>query len=143
MKWVPVNQPAQNDDVVNTLAESISKALNTQRASMPEPSIFRGNPLAYPAWKCAFTAYMSQLAIPDEYKIHYLLKCVGSPVVDSINSFSLIETPNAYYNALQTLQERFGSSFTISTAFRSKLYSFQHIKHLDAPALCIFSNFLN
>jgi len=143
MKLVPVHQPTQNNDGVNTLAESLSKALNTQRASMPEPPIFRGNPLAYPAWKCAFTAYMSQLAIPDEYKIHYLLKYVGSPVVDSINSFSLIETPNAYYNALQTLQERFGSSFTISTAFRSKLDSFQRIKPHDAPALRSFSDFLN
>ena len=71
---VPVDSDQNKQSDMQLLSETLAKALNNQKAPLPEPHVFRVNPLEFPAWKGAFLAYMSQLAIQDEHKIHYLLK---------------------------------------------------------------------
>ncbi|KAF6026487.1 hypothetical protein EB796_015202 [Bugula neritina] len=115
-KSLPVpNPPATNSqDGVYMLAECLTKALNTQRAPIPEPPVFRGNPLEYPTWKAAFNSYMALINVSNESKLHYLLKYVGNPAAEAITSYALVHDPGAYDTAINTLDERFGSSYTIA-----------------------------
>ena len=77
-----------------------------------------GDPLEYPDWKVSFCALMAVSG-------YFLLK------------------EDAYNQAKNVLEMRYGSSFAITEAFRDKLDQWPRVQAKDAKSLRKLSDFLN
>ena len=125
-------------DLANTLAQQISLS----RLPPPEPTVFNGDPLKYPGWKTAFHSLIEQRQIPPSERIHYLKKYIGGNVKDVIENYFLVATPDSYNEAKALLDQRYGDSFVIATAFRDKLEKWPKIASRDGVGLQKFADFL-
>ncbi|CAG2223322.1 unnamed protein product [Mytilus edulis] len=110
-------QYVQIEDLTKSLAEQVSLS----RLPPPEPSVFFGDPLKYPAWKSSFQTLIEQRKIPTFERIQYLRKFVGDSVREVIENFLILSTEDAYDDAKELLEKRFGDPFIISNAFRDRL----------------------
>ncbi|CAG2233540.1 unnamed protein product [Mytilus edulis] len=110
-------QYVQIEDLTKSLAEQVSLS----RLPPPEPSVFFGDPLKYPAWKSSFQTLIEQRKIPTFERIHYLRKYVGDSVREVIENFLILSTQKAHDDAKELLEKRFGDPFIISNAFRDRL----------------------
>lgn len=126
------------DDLTRSLAEQVSLG----RLPPPEPSVFYGDPLKYPAWKASFQTLIEQRKIPQFERIHYLRKYVGDSVREVIENFLVLSTEDAYEDAKELLEKRYGDPFIIGNAFRDRLERWPKIQSRDNIGLRKFSDFL-
>ena len=101
------------------LAKPLADQLSLNRLPPPEPSIFFGDPIQYPAWKAAFKTLIDQRCIPAAERIYYLKKYIGGSVKQVVENYFLLSSDNAYDDAKRLLDERYGDPFVIASAFRS------------------------
>ncbi|XP_070212738.1 uncharacterized protein [Littorina saxatilis] len=133
-------QPALSEG--SALARTLAEALLINRLPTQEPTTFSGDPLTYPLWRSSFTLLIERQGVSAEEKLLYLEKYLDGPAKDAVKGLFLIRDAQAYQQALQTLEERFGSSFVVARAFREKLDAWPVIKSKDGQALRAFSDFL-
>ncbi|XP_070180041.1 uncharacterized protein [Littorina saxatilis] len=133
-------QPALSEG--SALARTLAEALLINRLPTQEPTTFSGDPLTYPLWRSSFTLLIERQGVSAEEKLLYLEKYLDGPAKDAVKGLFLIRDAQAYQQALQTLEERFGSSFVVARAFREKLDAWPVIKPKDGQALRAFSDFL-
>ena len=112
------------------------------RLPPPEPNVFSGDPIQYPAWKAAFNTLIDQRKIPPGERIYYLKSYLGGQVRQIVENYFLLSTDDAYDNAKALLEERCGDSFVVANAFRGKLDSRPKINIKNSQALLRFSDFL-
>ena len=115
-----------------------------QRSTLPtqEPTTFSGDPLLYTAWRYTFALLIESQDISDIQRLLYLQKYVSGAAKDAISSSFVSASPTAYSTAMNTLDQRFGSSFVITTAYREKLEAWPHVGVKDADGLRKLSDFL-
>ncbi|KAI3351066.1 hypothetical protein L3Q82_005633 [Scortum barcoo] len=118
-----------------------SIALN--RLPIPEPFVFSGDPIRFFEWKAAFTSLIDQRAITPAEKLYYLKKYVGGPARQVLDGTFYRNDNDAYQDAWNKLNCRFGQPFAIQRAFRERLTSWPKIHPKDAEGLRNFSDFLN
>jgi hypothetical protein len=128
--------------VVEQLVKSFGDFVQTSRLPVPEPGVFTGDPLTYPAWRSAFDALIGNHNIPAEQLIHYLKRYLGGDAASCVNSFLLIPTHESYTEALDLLDKHFGDPFTIACAFKTNLESWSKFSGRDAQSLSKFADFL-
>ncbi|XP_076740274.1 uncharacterized protein LOC143418645 [Maylandia zebra] len=138
------SQPRESkqEDSTTTLAQALAESIHISRLPVPEPTVFNGDPLKYKDWKMSFQMLIDRKNIPVNEKIYYLHKYVGGPARKAVESYFLLGTERAYYSAWNILEERYGSSFVITKAFRDKLTSWPRIGNKDSVELREFSDFL-
>ena len=113
-------QPNYNDKP-HTHQGTLSDQLLLSHFPAPKPGVFLGDPLHYPSWKRAFHALIEcRVFLPSE-RIHYLNKYLTSTVKETVESYFLLMTDDAYEDAKRLLDVRFGDLFVIANAFRDKL----------------------
>jgi hypothetical protein len=148
--------PAQNPPVnINTdasreqqqecfvnFAKSVADQISLGRIPPPEPGVFTGDPIAYPGWKCAFETLIEQRGIPAPEQIYYLKKYLGGAARESVEGYFLMATPDAYQEAKQLLEQRYGDPFLVASAFRDKLESWPKVMSRDGIALRKLADFL-
>lgn len=75
------------------LAE-LSKSLRAQmlvgRLPPPEPSIFFGDPLAYPSWKSVFETFIELHRIQPSEKVYYLQKYLEGVAKEAVEDHFLL-----------------------------------------------------
>ena len=125
-------------EITKTLAEQASLS----RLPPPEPGVFDGDPLKYPSWKAAFHTLIEQKRIPSSEKIHYLKKYLSGSVREVVENYFLLSSENAFDEAKQLLEQRYGDPFVIGNAFRDKLANWPKIQPRDSTELRKFSDFL-
>ena len=130
--------PTDAMDIIKTLAES----LNLSRLPAPEPSVFNGDVLKYPAWKASFATLIDSKKIPTIERLHYLKKYLAGEAKDVVEGNFFFETEDAYDTAKEMLDDRYGNTFVISEAFRDKLHDWPRVPPRDGHALRTFSDFL-
>ena len=135
------HQQFSSSDVTD-LAKSFAEQVSLSRLPPPEPPIFNGDPLRYPAWKASFQTLIEQRRIPALERIHYLRRYVGDSVREVIENFFLVTSDDAYSDAKALLDKRYGDPFVISNAFRERLESWPKIASRDCIGLRKFSDFL-
>nr|XP_054599707.1 uncharacterized protein LOC129164253 [Nothobranchius furzeri] len=133
---------SKHEDSTITLAQALAESIHISRLPVPEPTVFNGDPLKYNDWKLSFQMLIDRKNIPVNEKIYYLRKYVGGPARKAVESYFLLGTERAYYSAWNILEERYGSSFVITKAFRDKLTSWPRIGNKDSIELREFSDFL-
>ena len=124
------------------LAQSFAEQINISRLPPPEPSVFSGDPLTYPAWKGAFESLIEQKRIPSCERIHYLKKYLSGEAKAAVEGYFLLMTDDAYDEAKALLEERYGDSFVIANAFRNKLEAWPKVQSRDGAGLRKYADFL-
>ena len=104
------------------IAKLMNESLNASRLPIPEPTIFTGNPLEYPSWKCAFETLIESKSIQPTHRIHYLKKYLGGEAKAAVECTFYVNTDlNVAFNeAKETLDRRYGNPFLISEARRAQ-----------------------
>ncbi|XP_067933186.1 uncharacterized protein [Watersipora subatra] len=129
--------------LTNAIVNSITSAMNLSRLPPPEPFVFYGNPLEYADWKIAFDTLIDQRNGTTVEKLHYLKRYVSGAAKEAVDGYFLLQSPEAYNKAKQTLQDRFGDSLLIADRFRDKIDQWPKITSKDGVGLRKFSDFLN
>ncbi len=135
---IPEDPHANSLDLLKSLAHQAQ--LN--RLPVPEPNVFMGDPLKYAEWKHSFQVLIEGKGVSPMDKIHYLKMYVGGTAKECLEGFFLFSSPNAYDEAREVLEERFGNDFIVSNAFRDKLEQWPKISNRDNAGLRKFSDFL-
>ena len=140
---VPISTtPNQKINSFLNFAQSFAEQINLNRLPLPEPSVFVGDLLQYPGWKCTFEALIDNRGVPYTERIHYLKKYLGGPAKEAIEGYFLLSTTEAYEEAKTLLEQRYGDPFVVTNAFREKLDNWPKIPPRDGFALRKFSDFL-
>ncbi|XP_060575232.1 uncharacterized protein LOC132732747 [Ruditapes philippinarum] len=124
------------------LAKSLAEQVSLNRLPPPEPGIFFGDPLKYPAWKVAFQTLVEERHISSSEKIHYLKRYIGGPVKEVVENYFLLTSSDSYDEAKRLLEERYGDPFILANAFRDKLERWPKVAARDGQGLRRFSDFL-
>lgn len=76
-------------------------------------------------------------------KLYYLKKYVSGPAHKCIEGTFYRDDDEAYRDAWNNLNQRYGQPFVIQRAFRDKLSKWPKVQTKDAEGLRAFSDFLN
>ncbi len=124
----------QNTQSGNAI-DSLIQHLNISRLPVPEPGFFDGDPIQYPSWKVAFETLISQKGIPESEKVYYLKHFLRGDAKSCVEGFFLMNSSEAFSEAMKLLEERFGDSFVIASTFRDKLNKWPRIPPRDSKQL--------
>ena len=78
-------------DLTRTLAEQISLS----RLPPPEPSVFEGDPLKYPAWKSSFETLIEGKGISSAERLYYLKKYLAGEAGEAVEGYFLLTSEGA------------------------------------------------
>ncbi|KAG7453482.1 hypothetical protein JOB18_018614 [Solea senegalensis] len=135
------SSPPQTD--VTYLAQVVQDSITLNRLPMPEPSLFTGDPIQFIEWKASFISLIDKRNISSADKLHYLRKYVGGPARKTLDGIFYRSDDNAYKDAWNRLNGRYGQPFIIQRAFREKLAKWPRIQPKDAEGLRTFADFLH
>ncbi|XP_070209774.1 uncharacterized protein [Littorina saxatilis] len=124
------------------LVEALARAITSSRLPIPKPPIFTGDSLQYPDWSFSFTSLIESKGVPPEERIHFLKRYLGGPAKEAVSGFFMLRSKDAYQRARDILEQRFGNSYVISEAFRSKLDAWPKVHNKDKSGLRNLSDFL-
>ncbi len=127
---------------VVSVFQQLSDQLTLNRLPAPEPSVFSGNPLEYPNWRCSFDTLIDHRRIRDRERLYYLQKYLAGSAKEAVEGYFLLSTEDAYIRAKNVLQERYGNDFAVAGAFRDKLESWPRLQPCDSAGLRKLSDFL-
>ncbi|RXN18705.1 hypothetical protein ROHU_025998 [Labeo rohita] len=137
-----VSSPTPNADV-SYLAQAVQDSITLNRLPMPEPTIFKGDPIHFIEWKASFQSLIDKRHISSADKLYYLKKYVAGSALKTLEGMFYRTDEEAYKDAWKRLQDRYGQPFIIQRAFREKLASWPRIQPKDSEGLRNFSDFLN
>ncbi|KAG1929293.1 hypothetical protein F2P79_023066 [Pimephales promelas] len=127
-----------SNDLVRTLAEAIT----ANRFPIPEPEVFKGDPLKYNDWKLSFATLIDRKNLLTQEKLFFLRRYVGGSAKRAIEGHFLVGTEAAYRAAWNVLEERFGNPFIVAKSYRDKIHAWHKIAPKDSENLREFVDFL-
>ncbi|KAK6169143.1 hypothetical protein SNE40_020252 [Patella caerulea] len=139
MQQPPVNN--NNNNMID-LVKAFAEQVNLTKLPVPEPNIFYGDPMKYPSWKTSFCALIENKDIPVAEQMYYLKKYLGGAARECVESYFLLDSSDAFQQAKELLDNRFGNKFVIASAFREKLDNWPTVKPRDGLALQKYADFL-
>ena len=123
--------PSIKEDPSMLLAKALTEQAYMNRLPLPEPGVFTGDPLLFPAWKSSFDALIRSRNIPPKEKNHYLKRYIGGPAKEAIEGYHLMTSDMAYEDTKTLLVQPYGDIFVIANAFRDKLDSWPSIPNRE------------
>ena len=130
--------PLHQNDLVNVLGNYF----NISRLPVPKPGKFSGEPLQYPAWRMSFQTLIEGRNISPAERIHYLKEYLIDDAYDCVESLLLNPSADSYFEAIALIDKRYGNSYTIACAFKSKIANWPKIGSRDSHGLRKFSDYL-
>ncbi|XP_026051006.1 uncharacterized protein LOC113037895 [Carassius auratus] len=128
---------------VSHLAQAVQDSIAINRLPIPEPSVFNGDPIQFVDWKASFMSLIDRKGISAADKLYYLKKYVSGSAHKYLEGTFYRNDEEAYKDAWNKLNQRYGQPFVIQRAFREKLSKWPRISSKDAEGLRTFSDFLN
>ena len=128
---------------ITFLTRAFQDIITLNRLPIPEPFIFNGDPISFIEWKASFTSLIGQRAISPAEKLYYLKRYVGGQARKVLEGSFYRSDKDAYGEAWNKLNQRYGQPFVIQRAFRERLANWPKIHPKDALGLREFSDFLN
>ncbi|XP_067279675.1 uncharacterized protein [Pseudorasbora parva] len=142
--------PQQHDVVqlaplseVYHLAQAVQDSIAINRLPIPEPTVFNGDAIQFVDWKASFMSLIDRKGISAAEKLYYLKKYVSGSAHKYLEGTFYRNDEEAYKDAWNKLNQRYGQPFVIQRAFREKLSKWPRIQSKDAEGLRTFSDFLN
>lgn len=144
VKQTPNNKPSSPPNAdVSYLAQAVQNSMTLNRIPMPEPTFFNGDPIHFIEWKASFQSLIDKRHVSSADKLYYLKKYVTSPARKALEGIFHRNDEEAYNDAWERFQDRYGQPFLVQRAFREKLASWPRIQSKDADGLRSFSYFQN
>lgn len=125
------------------MAQAIQESIAANRLPIPTPSVFSGDPIHYIEWRASFQSLIDQKDISSTDKLYYLKKYFSGAAQKCLEGTFYRNDEEAYRDAWNKLNQRYGQPFVIQRAFRDKLSKWPKLQPKDAEGLRIFSDFLN
>ena len=94
----PYQRNTQSAELVK-LAEVLTDSMTMNRLPIPEPTIFRGDPLAYHPWKTSFDMLIGHRNVTAAEKIFFLQKYTSGEAKKCIEGAFYLESDEAYISA--------------------------------------------
>lgn len=140
----PPNSPTlQDPSSVAQLVQVVQNSMMINKLPMPEPTVFSGEPMLFIEWKSSFISLIDQQGISAANKLFYLKKYVSGPARKCLEGTFFRNDEEAYKDAWDKLNQRYGQAFVIQRAFRDKLANWPRIQSKDAEGLRNFADFIN
>ncbi|KAK0143561.1 hypothetical protein N1851_018301 [Merluccius polli] len=136
-------QSTLSNEGTHSLAQALQDSIALSRLPTPEPSVFTGDPIQFIEWKSSFMALIDQKNISAADKLFYLKKYVDGPARKTLEGAFYRNDKDAYNDAWNRLDTRYGQPFLLQKAFRDRLSNWPRINPKDAVSLREFSDFLN
>lgn len=136
------SQPQNADFSVSGLKEAMVDAVYASHVKIIEPAIFDGNPLKYTVWKLQFQSLIESPQIKKSDRLSILTKYLKEKALSVVQHLLYVKDDSSFDRAMSLLDRRFGDSYKISEAFRSKLEHWTDIKAYDNDALYELSDFV-
>lgn len=127
---------------VAQLAQVVQDSMIINRLPIPEPTVFSGEPMLFIEWKSSMSL-IDQQGISAANKLFYLKKYVSGPARKCLEGTFFRNDEEAYKDAWDKLNQRYGQAFVIQRAFRDKLANWPRIPSKDAEGLRNFADFIN
>lgn len=112
------------------------------RLPLPEPFVFSGDPLKFTEWSTSFKALIERRCSNPADRLFYLQKYVSGEARSALEGSFYRKDEEAYQQAWQKLNARYGHSFVVQRAFREKLNKWPKIGAKEYVKLREFSDFL-
>ncbi|KAI2647804.1 Gypsy retrotransposon integrase-like protein 1 [Labeo rohita] len=112
------------------------------RIPAPEPSVFSGDPLKFLEWRTSFKALIERRCTNPADNLFYLQKYVSGEAQSVLEGSFYRKDDEAYDQAWEALNSRYGHPFVIQRAFREKLNNWPKIGSRESAKLRQFSDFL-
>ncbi|KAL7835661.1 hypothetical protein SRHO_G00280080 [Serrasalmus rhombeus] len=140
---VPPHSDKQSEQKLNeaTLVQAFKESLMMTRLPAPEPSVFTGDPLAFIEWQTSFKALIQACTSPA-HRLFYLRKYISGDALSVLEGTFYRSDEEAYTQAWDALNRRYGHPFIVQRAFRGKLGSWPKIGPKEPLRLREFSDFL-
>ncbi|KAL1268410.1 hypothetical protein QQF64_033773 [Cirrhinus molitorella] len=127
-----------DDILVKVLKESLAMT----KLPAPEPFTFTGDPLRFTEWRTCFKALIETNCTTPAHRLFYLKRYISGDALSVLEGTFYRSDEDAYTQAWDALNKRYGHPFVIQRAFRAKLSSWPNIGPRDSLKLREFSDFL-
>ena len=123
------------------LTRSLSRAMKQSRAPPPTPSIFKGEPAAYPTWRRSIVSLLDQ-EDNEADKLSHLQRYLSSELQNEFKGYLQYPDVASCDKVLEQLDKQFDDKHKVCMSFWLELENWPNIKHNDGPALQSFANHL-
>ena len=125
-----------------SLVQALKESLLMTRLPAPEPFIFTGDPLKFTEWRTCFKALIETSCSDPAHRLFYLKKYISGEALSVLEGTFYRSDEEAYTQAWDALNKRYGHPFIVQRAFRGKLSNWPKIGPKEALKLREFSDFL-
>ncbi|KAL1250801.1 hypothetical protein QQF64_018597 [Cirrhinus molitorella] len=125
-----------------SVVQALHDTMVLSRLPTPEPSVFSGDPLKFLEWRTSFKALIERRCKNPADKLFYLQKYVSGEAQSVLEGSFYRKDDEAYDQAWEALNARYGHPFVIQRAFREKLNNWPKIGSRESVKLRQFSDFL-
>ncbi|KAK0134290.1 hypothetical protein N1851_030141 [Merluccius polli] len=125
-----------------SLAQALQESLALTRLPTPEPTVFSGDPLKFTEWSTSFEALIERRCSNPVDRLFYLQRYIAGEAKSFLEGSFYRKDEEAYQQAWDRLNARYGNSFVVQRAFREKLNTWPKIGGKEFLKLREFSDFL-
>lgn len=124
------------------LVQALKETLMATRLPAPEPPVFTGDPLKFIEWRTSFKALIEASCPSPAHRLFYLRKYISGDALSVLEGTFHRSDEEAYTQAWNALNKRYGHPFIVQRAFWGKLSSWPKIGPKEPLKLREFSDFL-
>lgn len=137
--------PGQEQQAVKneaSLIQAFQESLALTRLPTPEPTVFSGDPLKFTEWSTSFKALIERRCSNPADRLFYLQRYIAGEAKSFLEGSFYRTDEEAYQQAWDRLNARYGHSFVVQRAFREKLNMWPRIGGKEYVKLREFGDFL-
>ncbi|XP_068089941.1 uncharacterized protein [Hyperolius riggenbachi] len=141
--YPPASLTGQSDQQsITALAQAIHDTMVLTRLPAPEPTVFSGDPLKFVEWSTSFKSLIERRCSSPADKLFYLQKYITGEAKLALEGCFYRKDEEAYKQAWDKLNSRYGHSFVLQRAFREKLNKWPKIGSKEYIKLREYGDFL-
>ena len=129
-------------DVLRNLSQLMTEQALKSQLPVLEPEIFTGEIEKYAAWLTSFECYIEARTQSPIERLHYLTAYTGGEAHRAIQGLLMLRSDDAYEQAKQKLQDRYGNDFLTVNTYKQRLRGWPAIRTGDGKALRDLADFL-
>ena len=136
-----INEQSNNVSEDISLVQALHDTMAFTRLPAPEPPVFSGDPLKFIEWSTSFKALIERRCTNPADRLFYLQKYISGEARSVLEGSFYRKDEDAYNQAWEALNARYGHPFVIQRAYREKLNNWPKISSRDSVKLRQYSDF--
>lgn len=136
------NVQSNNASKEVSLVQALHETMALIRLPAPKPSVFLGDPLKFIEWSAGFKALIERKCTNPADRLFYLQKYISGEARSVLEGSFYRKDEEAYSQAWEALNARYGHPFVMQRAYREKLNNWPKNSSRDSVKLRQYSNFL-